>query len=276
MINFVNKDKGNLSKILLKEYPMLSYSELKVLFRKKDIKINGKRVNSDVKLVGGEEIIVYNKDKELKVVYEDNNVYIVHKPIGVECKKEDRTYAQNSLEEITNYYVCHRLDMNTEGLIIMAKNEHIRDIMFDEFKKGNIHKFYIALVKGVLKKDSDTMSDYLVKGDDRVYVSHEKVKDSQNIITKYKVLKRFEDVSMVEVELLTGRTHQIRAHFAYISHPVVGDNKYGDKEFNESKGFKKQCLCAYKLRFTCENFELKYLNELEFETKPTFNMGKIN
>ena len=271
MIDFISKEDGSLTKILLKNYPQLTFGEVKGLLRKKDIKINGKRVNSDVEISSGDEIIVYNKDKQLNVIYEDNNVLVVHKPFGVETTKVDKTYKGESLEEMTNAFACHRLDMNTEGLIILAKNQFILKEMFKEFKEGNVNKFYLARVKGVLKDKEKTLSSYLVKGDGQVKVYGEKVKDSVKIITKYKVLQEEVDESLLEVELITGKTHQIRAHLSFIGHPVIGDNKYGDKDFNKLKGNKKQCLCSYKMTLNLKSDVLKYLNVLEFKTKPTFN-----
>lgn len=271
MINFINKEDGILTKILLKNYPQLTFGEVKVLLRKKDIKINGKRVNSDVEIVAGDEVVVYNKDKQLNVVYEDNNILVVHKPFGVETTKADKAYKGESLEEMTKATACHRLDMNTEGLVILAKNDFILKEMFKEFKEGNINKFYLARVKGVFQEKEKTLSDYLIKGDNQVKVYSEKVKDSVNIITKYKVLEETSDESLVEVELVTGKTHQIRAHLSFIGHPIIGDNKYGDKEFNKLKGNKKQCLCSYKITFNLNSGVLKYLNDIEVETKPTFN-----
>lgn len=270
MITFKNKENGILSKILLKEYPAITYSELKTLFRKKDIKINGKRINEDVVLNGGEEIIVYNKEKSVKILYEDSNVIIVHKPFGVETTKVDKAYLASSLEEMVKGFACHRLDMNTEGIVILAKNEFIQKEMFKEFKMGNIHKFYLAYVYGILNKKESTLNNYLIKLNDGVKVVENKEKNSVNIITKYKVVKEFENYSLVEIELVTGKTHQIRAHFSYINHFVIGDNKYGNKDINKEFGFKKQCLCSYKVKFTCESPVLKYLNELDITTTPTF------
>ena len=272
MINFKNKTSGNISKILLKEYPSLTYAELKVLFRKKDIKVDGKRINSDIKLIGGEDIIVYNKEKKLNIIYEDDNICIVHKPMGVESTNVDRTYTQPSLEEMSGYYACHRLDMNTEGLIILAKSKAIQAEMHNEFRLGNVHKFYTAKIKGTPKNSEATLKDYLVKKDDRVYVYKDKVNNSQEIVTKYVVIDKNEDLSIVEVELLTGKTHQIRAHFAFIGHPVVGDNKYGDKDFNKRYNVKKQCLCSTKLTFSCVSDNLKYLNDLCIQTTPSFKI----
>lgn len=272
MINYKNTEKGFLSKILLREFPALSYSELKVIFRKKDIKVNGKRVNSDISLSGGEDIIVYNKDKEIKVVFEDDNIAIVHKPIGIETTTVDKTFSQRSLEEFTGLFACHRLDMNTEGLVLMAKSKEIQKIIYNEFKLGNVHKNYMAIVKGGDLKNEDTLHHYLIKKDDKVVVVKSKEKDSLEIITKYKVVENKGEFSIVDIELMTGRTHQIRAHFSYIAHPVLGDNKYGDKEFNEKLGYKKQCLCAYKLSFTFEDDRLKYLNNRIFETSPTYKI----
>ncbi len=271
MINFTSNENGNLTKILLKNYPQLTFGEVKVLLRKKDIKLNGKRVNNDVEIFIGDEIVVYNKDKQLSVIYEDSNILVVHKPFGVETTKADKTYKGESLEEMTNAFACHRLDMNTEGLVLLAKNEFVLREMFKEFKEGNVNKFYLARVKGILSEKEKTLNDFLVKGDAIVKVYGEKVKDSVNIVTKYKVIKEAIDESLLEVELITGKTHQIRAHLSFIGHPVIGDNKYGDKEFNKQKGNKKQCLCSYKMTFNLQSNVLNYLNTLEFETKPTFN-----
>ena len=257
MINYRNTESGILSKILLREFPALSYSELKVIFRKKDIKIDGKRINSDIRLVGGEEIIVYNKDKEIRVVYEDENIAIVHKPIGIESTTVDKSFSQRSLEEFTGFFACHRLDMNTEGLVLMAKNKDIQKIIYNEFKLGNVHKNYKAIVKGNELKNEDTLNHYLIKKDDKVVVVKNPEKDALEFITKYKVLEKRDLFSIVDIELLTGRTHQIRAHFSYIAHPVLGDNKYGDKDFNEKLGYKKQCLCAYRLTFTFNDDRLR-------------------
>lgn len=276
MINFKNEEVGSLSKIILKKYPTITFGELKILFRKKDVKVDGKRINADIKLIGGEEILVYNKEKNIKTLYEDDNLIVVHKPFGVETTKVDKAYLGQSLEEMTNAFACHRIDMNTEGIVILAKNKFIQNEMFKEFKLNNIHKFYIAQVYGILNKKEDVLSGYLIKMADGVKIVDKKEKNALEIKTKYKVLKEEKECSLVEIELLTGRTHQIRAHFAHIGHFVVGDNKYGDKEINKKLGFKKQCLCSYKVTFTCESPILKYLNEIKIETEPTFlNNNKL-
>ena len=129
-------------------------------------------------------------------------------------------------------------------------------------------------MKGGDIKDSDTLRHYLIKKDDKVVIVKNEEKGALEVITKYKVIERTEKFAVVDIELLTGRTHQIRAHFSYISHPVLGDNKYGDKDFNQEFGFKKQCLCAYRLWFTFEDEKLKYLNEKTIETSPTFEIPR--
>lgn len=270
MESFINKEQGTLLKLVLKYYPMFSYGEMQSLLRKKDIKVNGERVHCDVKLFGGEKIEIYNKPKTVDVLYEDENIVVVHKPVGVECTKADRTYLGKSLEELTGYYACHRLDMNTEGLIVLAKNKEYQKEMFQVFKERNISKYYLCLVKGFLPKSNDTLTAYLIKGKEQVKIVDKPEHSAEKIITKYSVLNTYDNYSFVEVELVTGKTHQIRAHLTSIGNPIIGDNKYGDKDFNKIFGYKKQCLCSYKIIFEGIKGKLSYLNGKEIITKPSF------
>jgi 23S rRNA pseudouridine955/2504/2580 synthase len=166
--------------------------------------------------------------------------------------------------------LCNRIDRNTQGIVIAAKNATALKIINDKIKHREIKKFYLCLVSGKLKKKSDTLNGYLVKNTDqnRVYIHNEPVKDGKTICTKYKVISEGQLTSLVEVELLTGRTHQIRAHFASIGHPLAGDGKYGTNEFNKKVKMKTQALCSYKLTFDFkDDNELGYLNGKTFKVK---------
>ncbi len=153
--------------------------------------------------------------------------------------------------------------------MIAAKNSDSLRVLNQKIKDRELKKNYLCVVHGILKKKQATMTDYLEKNEkqNRVYVSSKPTPNSKTIKTKYKVLKEFNNMSLVEVELLTGRTHQIRAHMAYIGHPIVGDGKYGTNKQNKNTSLKWQALCSYKLEFDFETDGgvLEYLNGKSFE-----------
>ena len=169
--------------------------------------------------------------------------------------------------------LCNRIDRNTGGMVIAAKTAEALRIMNEKIKNKEIRKFYLCLVSGHLKKKSGELTDYLVKNTDqnRVYIEKDAKNGGKKIVTRYKVLAENELTSLVEVELITGRTHQIRAHFASIGHPLAGDGKYGTNEFNKKVGMKYQALYSYKLIFDFKDENaLSYLNgkTIEVENVP--------
>ena len=274
-------DGKKLSKFILDSFPHLSPNMLYKALRQKDIKINGTRINKDCTIYVGNEILVYIADNflcpsiNLDIVFEDENILIINKPSNIEVTGNDSltTAVHNQYSNLDFLPIpCHRLDRNTTGLVLFAKNEDSLNILLDKFKNHEIRKKYLALVYGIPKVKKARLEAYLFKDNKKsiVYISDNFKTGYNKIITSYSVIKEYDNnSSLLEVEIETGKTHQIRAHLAHIGYPIIGDGKYGINSVNKDFGFKFQQLKAYELTF---NFQtdakcLNYLNGKTFSLK---------
>ncbi len=295
----INKnDSGQrLDKFLQKFMPKIPKSMLYKGIRKNAVRINGKHAKSgDVFLEEGDVLKLYFKDEffsegktvkaagEPDVVYEDENILILNKPQGLpvhddEQKTEDTLIARvlyyllkngeyNPKEEKSfSPALCNRLDRNTSGLVIAAKNAEALRFINEKIRLREIKKYYVCMVEGMLEDKKGVLTGNLKRGDKRVSITEKG--DGKEIVTAYEVLEEDERYSKIKVELITGRTHQIRAHFAHLGHPLRGDTKYGAKP---DKDFKFQALCSYLLKFDfkTDNEQFKALCGKSFEIKPPF------
>lgn len=257
------QEKDNNKKIcqyLLAEFPNLKQGTLYKALRKKDIRINNIRISDNVSIRTNDEIKVFITDEllcssniNLDIIFEDTNILVVNKPCGIEVTGENSLTTE--CQKYINGFVkpCHRLDRNTTGLVLFAKNEDSLNILLDKFKKHEIEKHYLATVYGIPKDKSKTLTAYLFKDNKKslVYISDVPKKGYQKIVTSYTVINQIskENTSVLDVNLLTGRTHQIRAHLAHIGYPIIGDGKYGVNGINKKFKQKTQMLESYSLKF---------------------------
>lgn len=262
-ININNKNDGKkLNNVLLSEFPALNINAVYKALRKKDIRINDIRVNDNVVVHSGDVIKVYITDDilfgnktntSIEKVYEDDNIVIVNKPVGIEVTGDNSLTSKLSDMYGFSIMPCHRLDRNTTGLIIFAKNEQALNILFNKFKNHEIEKHYICRVYGIPKEKHKILNAFLFKDNKKsmVYISDISKKGYQNIITEYTVIStnKKDNTSILEIILHTGRTHQIRAHLAHFGYPIIGDGKYGINEINKRFSCKTQNLCSYNLKF---------------------------
>lgn len=307
-----------LDKYITKSFPLIPQSLMYKYIRNKRIKVNGKKSEISYKLCVDDVISMYVNDeffepvkpkydflsagKSLKIVYEDANIILIDKPAGILSHPDEGNYTDTAITRVKRYLyekgeynpdnemsfapaLVNRIDRNTCGIIIGAKNAESLRILNEKLKNRELHKYYLCVAIGKLKNREGIIKGYLEKNEkqNRVYISEKSNDKTKAIATKYNVLDYKGGLSLVEVELLTGRTHQIRASFSHLGNPLLGDGKYGTNAQNKQfGGYKKQFLYSYKLAFDFESDAgiLNYLNGKSFEVedvwfKTAFYEGSI-
>ena len=300
-----------LDKFITKNCPTLPSSLMFKYIRTKRIKVNGKRAEISTRLKEGDKVEAYINDEffteikptydflsapsKLDIVYEDENILLADKKQGLLVHPDKNEYTNTLIARIQHYLydkgeydpqdensfrpaLANRIDRNTGGIVIAAKNAEALRILCDKIKCREIDKRYLTVVHGIPKKKTDLLEGYLEKDEDknRVYMSKKSTDTNKFVRTKYTVLQTLNNLSLLEIELLTGRTHQIRAHMAAIGHPLLGEGKYS-KSNDKKSGFDKQALYSYSLKFDFKTDAgiLNYLNGKRFTVKEVWFADKL-
>lgn len=309
-----SEEGQTLEKYLQRLLPAAPLSFIYKVLRKKDIKVNGRHQDKKYRLLEKDEVAIYISDDQYNdfikeksfiandkikdwIIYEDEQILLVNKPRGLLVQKSEPR--DESLDQLVIEYLihqgsyhpedekafkpgpAHRIDRNTSGIVAFGKTHQSLEIMFNLFKDHDlINKHYLTLVVGNVEKEKDTINAPLKKDEktNNVYVTPLE-KGGKNAKTVYKIVKRFNDYTLLDITLLTGRTHQIRVHMAYINHPVIGDSKYGNFEvnrlFKEKYRFTNQFLHAYKMGFGDLPVPLSALSRKEFTAPINEEYSKI-
>ncbi len=288
-----------LDKFLLKSIKLLPKSLMYKYLRLKRIKVNGKRSEISYRLQKGDRVSLYIGDEffdskrplflsakpDIRIVYEDENILLVDKPQGLIVHEDEGEDVDTLINRVQHYLylkgeyqpeeevsfapaLCNRIDRNTGGIVIVAKNAPSLRLLNDKIRERELRKFYLCLVKGVPQSREATLIHYHRKNEreNLAEVFDTPRSDTKTMVTKYRVLETNGRYSLVEVEILTGRFHQIRAHMAYIGCPLVGDGKYASNLKEKKMGFRYQALYSYKLQFVFKDeCMLSYLNGRTFQ-----------
>lgn len=313
-IIITKNDSGQrVDRFLSKAFPLLKQSLVNKLLRKKRIKLNGAKSEANVILNENDKLQLYLSDEllskrekpltfldidgKIDIVFEDKNILLVNKNAGLEVHSENVSEGDTLINRVTHYLyekgefspeneqsftpaLCNRLDRNTSGIVIVAKNAESLRILNQKIKDRQIEKTYLCLVHGNLPSNKGIGIAYLKKDSEnnKVVISATKKEGFLPIKTGYKLLQKKGEISLVEIDLITGRTHQIRAYMAFVGCFVLGDGKYGKNSVNRQYGYKHQALCAVKLKFSKTNDEnlLSYLEGRSFAIKEPDFIGKFN
>lgn len=297
-----NEHNQRLDRFLKKYMPNASLGFIYKMLRKKNIKLNGNKAKPEDVISEGDLIQLYFSDetidkfiakpkeitkaRAINIIYEDNNIVLINKPKGMLSHGAGKGHENNVVDNLISYLyekkeyvprlektfapsICNRLDRNTSGLIIGAKNFTSLKLINEAIREGHIKKYYKSLVKGRVEAEKE-LRGFLIKDEEnnKVHITIKNIEGAKEIHTIMKPIITNGKYSLVEIDLMTGRTHQIRAHLASIGHPVVGDLKYGNidvnKKFKEEFGLTDQYLHAYKIVFNGLSGELSYLNNKTF------------
>lgn len=296
-----SNDAGQrLDKFVVKAVPRLPQSMMYKAIRNKRIKLNGKRAEISSRLREGDTVQMYLNDEffdtapetefmsvtsALNVLYEDENIMLLDKKNGMVVHEDNDNTADTLINRVKRYLydkgeydpnaensfapaLCNRLDRNTGGIVIAAKNAESLRILNQKIRDREIEKYYLCITVGVPPKRSDTLTAYLEKdsASNTVKVTDRKSSTNKTIVTSYRVIRDNGKLALVEIKLDTGRTHQIRAHMAHIGCPLLGDGKYGINRINKEYKVKTQALYSYRLKFAffSESGCLEYLDRKEF------------
>ena len=301
-----NNDAGQrMDKFIGKAVPLLPKSLMYKYIRSKRIKLNGKRCEISTRLNEGDAVQLYINDEffeagrekaflsapaAVDIVYEDENLILLNKKAGLVVHEDDSQTADTLINRVTRYLyekgeydpdrensfapaLCNRIDRNTSGIVICAKTAEALRVLNQKVKDRELKKQYLCVTVGIPEKKQARIEAFMVKNekDNTVTVSDRPLPGGRTMITEYGVIDEDRDrqTALLEVDLITGRTHQIRAHLAHIGYPLLGDGKYGINRINREYNIKTQALCAYKLSFdfTTDAGSLGYLNGRSFEIK---------
>ena len=261
-------DGERADRVIRRYFPELPENAVRAAFLRRDVKLDGKRVGKETAVRAGQTLRLYLPDGEereiLDVVYEDGDVLLVNKPAGISVEPDGRGGV--TLTELCERHVrkeqnlteaeprfppaaCHRLDNQTCGLCLFAKNGEALEILETAFRERSLEKRYECLVRGIPKPAAAECRAWLIKDAKaaRVRVTDHPAEGARRIVTGYETLEAG-PVSRLRVHLITGRTHQIRAHLASLGHPILGDDVYGDRAWNREKKVRTLRLCAVSLK----------------------------